>query len=481
MLLAASVTRFLSQAGAAMNATWTYISETQSIFGTIFGLLLLTVTTQVSRASEASKHGDVLKLIKMAIVSSIALGMVGEIIMLVTVTSIETLFEGNDKLLPNADELMYAQASAFVLTVVLSAGFAVMFGRNELVFLALSLMPAVFIFVAAAVTFKQSENLAIFVGANILIAVQLCIFIVYRIRQICQSLAKEKDVPGSPGLFSLGELSVKDDWIPFVKRGANVLMRTLTLGFKTFLSMLFATRLNNVTGSLMNVLQTLSGPLFGLSAFLGLGSVTFLAKVLERRDVAGFRKTLRMACCAYYGAAALFVLFSIVTGTSFVLKYADQHEDPDYVDVYSALNHFFWYAGVVAQSMGNFYDGFLLCFLDWTFIGYLYSLDFLLVFLPILLGTQYSSLPISGLGTPVEGVDKFGGILLANLVHGIVRCIAAAWRVHGHHMITGLFADDVRPSRGSSFETLARSALPKSPRDDDDQAHQELASMNDHL
>ena len=137
-----------------------------------------------------------------------------------------------------------------------------------------------------------------------------------------------------------------------------MLVRTTTIAFKTFLTMLFSTRLNNVTGSLMVVLQTLSGPLFGLSAFLGLGSVTFLAKVLERKDAAGFRKTLNLACGIYYVSAVLFLIFCVATGTKFVLKYADQQDDPKYVDVYDGLNHMLWATGVVGSRWATTTDSF---------------------------------------------------------------------------------------------------------------------------
>ena len=116
----------------------------------------------------------------MAIVSSIALGVVGEIIMFASGPALLTLFEGNDELLPNADELIRIQSSVFVLTVLMSAAFAVMFGRNELVYTALTFMPALFIFVAAAGLFKHTEDLAIFVGADILISIQLSVCVVYR-------------------------------------------------------------------------------------------------------------------------------------------------------------------------------------------------------------------------------------------------------------------------------------------------------------
>jgi hypothetical protein len=399
------------------------------------------------------------------------------------------LFEGNDTLLPTAETLMYIQSSMFVLSILLSACLAILLGLNDFVVTALYFVPAVLVFCSSVVIFVLKPDLSVLVIAITFIYAQLALSTLWRVGNrgkltlgrlnAGEGSASPVVVPhkttvapdgGAPStdlnvmiqpepllavpsgeglkLMSLKEIS-RQDWLTFLKDSGNMLGRSTTLSFVGFLAVLHATRLNNVTGSVMRVLDTFGALINGLGGLTAMATVTFLAKVLERKDHRLFIRAYWAAFALFVFCSSIFVIVCAAVGPSLILDFAGHANDSRYTQVLGTTNLTLWMFVVVFQALGSFYDGFLLSFLDFTFVGILYTLDFFLVFLPVLMSTQYCGcLPVSGLSLvtedtaqtanlnnkqPASDFDAFSGVLFSLLMHGVVRSASGALRLHLYH------------------------------------------------
>lgn len=433
--------RVLANAGRQANSTWNAISETLQLYQTIFGFLLVSLSSQVASAHQKGDHAEVGRLIKLGLITSLVLGVVGEVLVLSTAPRVLALFEGNDELLEETPQLVLWSGATFALGVINATLIGILFGKADLIFVAVVFAPALLIAMVGAGFFVVSDNNLIVLVVTT--AVISCYFTVAFCARIWRS--RQRYVLDSLENLRLHDLQT------FARASGNVAIKTLSIAIKVFLTFLFGTRLNNATGSVLTILQILSSPLLGVGSFLGVGATIFAARLLAAGHNNEVLRFVRLSALVVLAADIVFVLVVAATdhGSVLVTSYTDSPTDQFlYGQITTSLNMWLWTGGIVLQNPAIVFDGLLIAFADWGFVGGLYAVDFALVFLPTLLSTQLApGLPIDGgfdnstdAGTPTPGnggFSRLSGILLSLLLHSAVRCVVGAVRVRARLALLG--------------------------------------------
>lgn len=459
----------MARAGAAANATGQAISEVATFFNTLCSCGLLPLTSLLTAANQAKDPSRLLGLIGTGLMVALVVGLLGEIVLLWAAPVVLLVFESQQPLLPEAAFLSRVFNAAFAVQVIDGALVGVLFGLDEHFHVLSCLLPLMAVSLAMTCAFLfLLEDLAILMVAQPLNCVLFMVLLGAKLRTIVLRLHAEKHaetppqsgeaLPGKeaaaaakgeeaprsglppangPPPSPLRDLMPSDQvWRDLLSATSGHSVRNLALSLKTFLCVVFATRLGNVAGSAFSLQTTIGRHLAGPAGFIGLGATMAAPRLLEKNNLSFFLVLLRAVRNLIIVSSAVWFYVAAWSGPSGVLAWVGIDDSQglvgtqeEYLQVLAPHIHWLWAAATVLNEAAAPYDGMLLSLKLYSFLGAIYAGNLFLVLLPGLYLTQRSVRPGS------ESCDSrvfsgYSGIMLVLFLWSAARLVACVWGVY---------------------------------------------------